>query len=98
MDRWYKDRDFPEVKASNADIVAVIERPKELARVIKEHNELIDYIWELEHENKKLKEEAKMWKDRLDLYVDIDQKLFKDRHITPDDAAFMRKIGKRNKK
>lgn len=35
---WYKDRDFPEVKQSNADIVAVIENPKQLERVILEYN------------------------------------------------------------
>lgn len=39
---WYKDRDFPEVKASNADIIAVIERPNELQRVIDDHNSLVD--------------------------------------------------------
>jgi hypothetical protein len=37
---WYKDRDFPEVKASNADIVAVIRNPKQLQRVIDEYNNL----------------------------------------------------------
>jgi len=44
FNRWYKDRDFPEVKASNSDIVAVIERPKELERVIDEHNAALDLL------------------------------------------------------
>jgi hypothetical protein len=48
--RWYKDRDFPEVKVSNADIIAVIENPKQLQRVIDEHNAVLDRIWELEKE------------------------------------------------
>lgn len=43
--KWYKDRDFPEVKLSNADILAVIERPKELERVIQLQNELVDKLW-----------------------------------------------------
>lgn len=38
--RWYKDRDFPEVKTSNSDIVAVIENPKQLGRVINDYNAL----------------------------------------------------------
>lgn len=41
---WYKDRDFTEVKASNADIIAVIENPKQLQRVIDEYNKLED-MW-----------------------------------------------------
>ena len=48
--KWYKDRDFPEVKSSNSDIIAVIEYPKQLERVISEHNALVDRIWELEAE------------------------------------------------
>lgn len=50
--RWYKDRDFPEVKVSNADIVAVIENPKQLQRVIDEHNAALERVWELENELK----------------------------------------------
>lgn len=45
--RYYKDRDFSEVKISNADIVAVIQNPKQLQRVIDEHNVLIDEIYYL---------------------------------------------------
>lgn len=42
---WYKDRDFPEVKASNSDIVAVIENPDQLRRVIDEYNRMErDYL------------------------------------------------------
>lgn len=44
MDRYYKDRDFPEVKISNAEIVAVIPDLKQLERVIREHNGLLDQI------------------------------------------------------
>lgn len=42
--QWYKDRDFPEVKASNSDIIAVIERPEQLQRVIDSHNKLLEEI------------------------------------------------------
>jgi hypothetical protein len=48
MNKYYKDRDFPEVKVSNADIVAVIENPEQLERVVREQNELVDRIWALE--------------------------------------------------
>lgn len=41
---WYKDRDFPEVKASNSDIVAVIENPAQLERVIREYNQLLELV------------------------------------------------------
>lgn len=37
---YYKDRDFPEVKTSNSDIVAVIPNPDHLERVIRDYNEL----------------------------------------------------------
>ena len=49
ISRWYKDRDFPEVKVSNADIVAVIERPEHLARVIADHNETVDALADAQH-------------------------------------------------
>lgn len=45
---WYKDRDFPEIKSSNSDIVAVVENPKQLDRIIREHNKLVDYVMSLE--------------------------------------------------
>lgn len=45
MKKWYKDRDFPEVKISNADILAVIMDQKQLERVIKLQNELMDELW-----------------------------------------------------
>lgn len=38
---WYKDRDFPEIKVSNSDIVAIIENENHLKRVIDEHNALV---------------------------------------------------------
>ena len=47
---WYKDRDFPEVKASNAYIIAVVERPHELERVIAIHNSLVDKVNQLTYE------------------------------------------------
>jgi hypothetical protein len=48
MKYYYKDRDFPEVKTSNADVVAAIENPTELQRVIDDHNMLVDRILDLE--------------------------------------------------
>jgi hypothetical protein len=50
MKKWYKDRDFPEIKNSNSDIIAVITDPKQLERVIQEQNELVDRITFLESE------------------------------------------------
>lgn len=38
---WYKDRDFPEIKSGNDDVVAVIQDPDQLERVIDSHNELL---------------------------------------------------------
>jgi hypothetical protein len=35
---WYEDRDFPEIKASNADVLAVVLNPKERKRLIELHN------------------------------------------------------------
>ena len=46
--KYYKDRNFPEIKVSNSDIVAVIEDPKQLKRVIDEHNELEERVYVLE--------------------------------------------------
>jgi len=48
--KWYRDRDFPEVKASNSDIIAVIMNPNQLNRVIDEQNALVDRVWELEQQ------------------------------------------------
>lgn len=48
---WYKDRDFPEVKASNSDIVAVIPSVKQLMRVISEYNTVENRNHELYDEN-----------------------------------------------
>jgi hypothetical protein len=40
--KWYRDRDFPEIKASNCgnppDILAVVEKRSELEGLISEHN------------------------------------------------------------
>ena len=57
--KWYKDRDFPEVKNSNADIVAVILNPNQLDRVIDEQNALVDRVWELEQQLANLLEAVK---------------------------------------
>lgn len=35
---YFKDRDFPEVKTSNSDIVAHIPDPKQLKRVVDDYN------------------------------------------------------------
>ena len=48
MNYWYKDRDFPEVKESNASIIAVIQNDYQLLRVIMDHNSLVDKILHLE--------------------------------------------------
>lgn len=42
--RWYKDRDFPEVKSGNDDIVAVIQDPLQLERVINSHNKVLSEL------------------------------------------------------
>lgn len=63
MSPWYKDRDFPEVKVSNADIVAHIPNPKQLARVIDEYNALISIIYEKDREITRLKEIADKYED-----------------------------------
>jgi cell fate (sporulation/competence/biofilm development) regulator YlbF (YheA/YmcA/DUF963 family) len=56
--KWYKDRDFPEVKISNSDILAVIERPKELERVIQLQNELVDKLWLTEEQRDEASRQA----------------------------------------
>jgi len=38
---WYKDRDFPEIKSGNDDVVAVIENPKQLDRIILSQQKLL---------------------------------------------------------
>jgi len=48
FNRWYKDRDFPEIKTSNADILAVVERPKDLQRLIDEHNAVLNELHTLQ--------------------------------------------------
>lgn len=40
--KWYKDRDFPEVKSGNDHIVAVIYHPEGLQQVINLQNELLE--------------------------------------------------------
>jgi hypothetical protein len=58
---WYKDRDFPEVKESNADIVAYIPRTKDLERVIRQYNALIDIIDQKNREIRDLKDIVKIY-------------------------------------
>lgn len=36
--RWYEDRDFPEIKASNDDIIAVVPDPDQRKRLVEMHN------------------------------------------------------------
>lgn len=46
MRRWYKDRDFPEIKAQRSnepsEILAVVEKDEDIKRLIEEHNLTID--------------------------------------------------------
>lgn len=42
--RYYKDRDFPEIKVSNAEIVAVVPNLQQLQRLIIEHNILLEVV------------------------------------------------------
>lgn len=42
--KYYKDEDFPEIRLSSTDIVAIIPNPKELQRIILEQNDLIDRL------------------------------------------------------
>jgi hypothetical protein len=41
---WYEDRNFPEIKAGNDDIVAHVPLEEQRLRVIKEHNVLVDEV------------------------------------------------------
>lgn len=76
MDSWYKDRDFPEVKESNADIIAVIENPKQLQRVIDTHNQLlnINYVLRMAVE----RAAVKIW----NVYRDLDSETHKSARET----------------
>jgi hypothetical protein len=40
--RWYKDRNFPEIKSSNAHVIAVVENRVELDKIVAEHNLVCD--------------------------------------------------------
>ena len=42
--RWYKDRDFPEVKSGNDDVIAVISDLNQLTRIIDSHNLLLEKL------------------------------------------------------
>lgn len=53
---WYKDRDFPEIKTGNDDIVAVVTDVAGRDRLIIEHNALIQKVRALAVENEKFKE------------------------------------------
>jgi hypothetical protein len=46
--KWYEDRDFPEIKASNADVLAVVVDMRERYRLIEIHNAV---LWTLAHEH-----------------------------------------------
>lgn len=73
LTRWYKDRDFPEVKSSNADIVAIIEKPEQLQRVIDEHNDLVESIFNYQSE-------IRGWKNGYKNLLDIHDKTLTDRN------------------
>jgi hypothetical protein len=55
FNRWYKDRDFPEVKAGNDDYLATIVTSVDLQRVIDRHNAILDAYIELWYEVRKLR-------------------------------------------
>src|ERR1700676_1787405 len=60
--KYYKDRDFPEVKLSNSDIVAAIPNPKQLQRIIAEQNDLIDQLISKDEEIERLRTEIQALK------------------------------------
>jgi len=68
--KWYRDRDFPEIKASNCgnppDILAVVEARDELERVISEHNgaihALVDELIAKDNEIKQLNIQLALFK------------------------------------
>jgi len=78
MSRWYKDRDFPEIKCTrfndSSEILAVVPNPKQLERLIEVHNEVVD-------ENQYLKESlTRMYghqKEILNVVVEIRKELEK---------------------
>jgi len=46
---WYRDRDFPEIKVSNSDILAVVPDPQQLQRLIDHHNGVLEAFGEFRH-------------------------------------------------
>ena len=53
--RWYKDRDFPEVKSGNDSIIATVTKPEELLELVLIHNELLDELDTKDREISRLK-------------------------------------------
>src|SRR5271167_3701869 len=54
--KWYKDRDFPEVKR-DGEILAYIPDPKELERIVEVHNQDIDYLMGIIEDKRELTRE-----------------------------------------
>jgi rubrerythrin len=92
---WYKDRDFPEVKRTvsgePAEILAVIEDPKQLEKIVKVHNDEVETLWirvkELEAEVKRLHDKYDLQllvkrNEAMSKFVDVVRELLKceDRH------------------
>lgn len=55
---WYKDRDFPEIKSGNDDVVAVVENPAQRARLLDAHNNLLTQIAEYKRLNSEMQAEV----------------------------------------
>jgi predicted component of type VI protein secretion system len=71
MQYYYKDRDFSEVKVSNSDIVAVIENPEQLERIIREHNHLVDQLIDSIEREAKLREEFQALLNNTDMVKEV---------------------------
>lgn len=93
---WYKDRDFPEVKASNADIIAVIENPQQLERVIREYNQLLElanHNWSSAESWKSLCLEQKEHIEDLEFERDLLQDTLRDISLgCPDQFLLSEKV------
>ncbi len=95
LNPYYKDRDFPEVKVSNADIVAVIKNPNQLQRVIEEHNTLVDMVHDYE-------DSVEILRQRLETVLEAAQDFFdgteEDRGHEPEWKILSETLERFNKK
>lgn len=57
--KYYKHEEFPEIMLSDSDVVAVIQNPKQLERVILEQNDLIDRLIYKDEEIERLRIQVK---------------------------------------